>query len=90
MPNPGCHAVLGLPSSVVDAVALRSPGSLPEEYAVMSPPAPAVERPTRSSTSSSGMSADRLALPARVNERAVGSVNCREMIVSGSSRGGYC
>src|SRR5271154_1129542 len=29
MPRPGCHAVLALPSSVVDAVALRSPGSRP-------------------------------------------------------------
>ena len=31
-----------------------------------------------------------LALPDSVNVRAVGSVNWREMVVSGSERGGYC
>ena len=36
------------------------------------------------------MSADRLALPASVKVRAVGRVNWREIVVSGSLRGGYC
>ena len=30
-PSPGCQTVAGLPSSVADAVAWRSPGSRPEE-----------------------------------------------------------
>ncbi len=46
-------------------------------------------RPTRRSTSSSGISADRLALPESVKVRAVGRVNWREIVVSGSLRGGY-
>ena len=49
-----------------------------------------VARPTRRSTSSSGISADRLALPVSVKVRAVGSENCRVIVVSGSSRGGNC
>ena len=49
-----------------------------------------VARPTRRSTSSSGISADRLALPDSVNVRAVGRVNWREIVVSGSLRGGNC
>ena len=36
------------------------------------------------------MSADRLALPERVKVRAVGKVKVREIVVSGSLRGGNC
>ena len=49
-----------------------------------------VARPTRRSISSSGIRADRLALPDSVKVRAVGRVNWREIVVSGSLRGGNC
>lgn len=89
-PRPGSHAVAGLPSTVAEAVACTSPGRRPEEYASRTEFVGFVVRPARRSTSSSGIRADRLALPDSVKVRAVGSVNWREMVVSGSSRGGYC
>src|SRR6185437_7637063 len=54
----------------------------------MVPPPVDPARPTRRSIWSSGMRAETLAVPDRVNTRAVGRVNSREMFASGSDRGG--
>ena len=88
VPKPGCQAVVALPSSVADAVFWRSPGIRPEEYASWSPVDAVGVRPTSRSISSSGTSADRLAAPAREKVRAVGRVNSRVIVDSGSLRGG--
>jgi hypothetical protein len=74
---------------VADAVDFRSPGRRPDEYASRTPLAPFWDRPTSRSISSSGISEDSDALPDIVNARAVGNVKMREIVVSGSLRGGY-
>ena len=89
-PRPGCQAVVVSASAAAEAVAPRDPGSRPEEYASRTPVAAVGVRPTKRSISSSGIRADRPADPDNANVRAVGSVNWRVMVVSGSLRGGNC
>ena len=86
VPRPGCQAVAGLPSTVADAVACRSPGQPARGVGVAARVLDGVggRGPTSRSISSSGISADRLALPDSVKVRAVGRVNWREIVVSGS------